>query len=148
MTHEELKISLDINDPVKVLNAVEALYINDERLLVICDDGDCHVFDWSGREHDIKCINEIYNYMFYFEESLKSIKIPDSVKSIGNFAFSNCPLLESIEIPRSVEDIGYDAFVACDGLEKIVFKDKTIKEVKQMDNYPWGIEDMSVIKCI
>ncbi|MGN0572541.1 MAG: leucine-rich repeat protein [Acutalibacteraceae bacterium] len=43
-------------------------------------------------------------------------KIPDSVTSIGNDAFSNCAELTSVIIPDSVMSIGDWAFCDCDGL--------------------------------
>ena len=40
----------------------------------------------------------------------KSYTIPDSVTSIGNFAFHDCTSLTSVTIPDSVISIGYSAF--------------------------------------
>ena len=37
---------------------------------------------------------------------LESISIPDNIKKIGEFAFSECNNLKSISIPESVEEIG------------------------------------------
>ena len=47
------------------------------------------------------------------EYSLVSITIPNSVKSIGNFAFMGCKGLTSVAIPSSVDFIGNDAFRNC-----------------------------------
>ena len=47
------------------------------------------------------------------------IKIPSSVTSIGEEAFSGCTYLESIEIPDSVTSIGKEAFYNCSSLESI-----------------------------
>ena len=44
---------------------------------------------------------------------LRSVEIPDSVKSIGNNSFENCSGLKSISIPRYVEQIGDGAFANC-----------------------------------
>ena len=44
---------------------------------------------------------------FYNCKSLKSIVIPDSVKSIVENAFSGCESLTSIVIPGSAESIGF-----------------------------------------
>jgi hypothetical protein len=42
--------------------------------------------------------------------------------------------------------IGKDAFYYCESLKEVVFKGKTLEEVKQMNNYPFGIKDESIIK--
>ena len=49
----------------------------------------------------------------------KSYTIPNSVTSIGNFAFSYCTSLTSITIPNSVTDIGSYAFQDCTSLTSI-----------------------------
>ena len=48
-----------------------------------------------------------------------SYSIPDGVKSISEFAFSDCTSLESITIPDSVTSIGESAFNSCSSLESI-----------------------------
>ena len=80
--------------------------------------------------------------------SLMSVAIPDGVTIIGDYAFFNCSRLTSMTIPDSVTDIGRLAFRKCVGLKSLVFKGKTLEEVKDMDNYPFGIQAESVIKCI
>ena len=52
--------------------------------------------------------------------SLTSIVIPNSVTSIGKRAFWDCKSLESITIPNSVTRIGYQAFYGCDSLTKVI----------------------------
>ena len=76
-----------------------------------------------------------------------NIEIPDSVESIGDYAFSYCTSLTSISIPNFVKSIGDRAFYNCESLKEVIFKGKTPDEVKKMKNYPWGIEDESVIKA-
>lgn len=46
-------------------------------------------------------------------------KIPDSVSSIGDRAFSGCRDLKEISIPEGVSDIGDFAFEGCTGLTEI-----------------------------
>ncbi len=46
----------------------------------------------------------------------KSTKIPNSVTSIGEYAFYYCKELTSVEIPNGVKSIGKDAFCGCSGL--------------------------------
>ena len=45
--------------------------------------------------------------------------IPETVTSIGQYAFMFCPALTSIHIPESVTAINYNAFTYCDGLTSI-----------------------------
>lgn len=47
------------------------------------------------------------------------ITIPDSVTSVGAFAFSNCNGLTSLIIPNSVQSIGTDAFYRCENLKSV-----------------------------
>ena len=50
---------------------------------------------------------------------LVSIKIPESVTSIGKAAFAECTSLTTIEIPASVTSIGVSAFGICTNLSNI-----------------------------
>ena len=65
-------------------------------------------------------VTSIGNYAFYSCTSLTSVEIPNSVTSIGHSAFESCHALTSIEIPNSVTSIGTNPFKGCRGLEQIV----------------------------
>ena len=50
----------------------------------------------------------------------KSTVIPNSVESIGDYAFHDCSGLTSVTIPNGVTSIGEDAFSYCSGLTSVV----------------------------
>lgn len=49
------------------------------------------------------------------------VTIPNSVTSIGDYAFKNCREITEISIPNSVTDIGCHVFSDCDGLTEPVY---------------------------
>ena len=64
-------------------------------------------------------VTSIGEWAFRGCKSLTSITMPDSVTSIGNFAFWGCSSLASITIPDSVTSIGEWAFGGCKSLTSI-----------------------------
>ena len=65
-------------------------------------------------------ITSIGNYAFIYCTGLTSITIPNSVTSIGDSAFRGCTGLTSVAIPDSVTRIGDDVFSGCTGLTSVV----------------------------
>lgn len=66
--------------------------------------------------------------------ALEEIVIPDSVTSIGDYAFSGCTKLTRITIPDSVTYIGEGAFVDCAGLTSITIPNS----VTTINNYAFA----------
>ena len=65
-------------------------------------------------------VTSIGNYAFSSCSGLTSITIPNGVTSIGNDAFNWCDDLISINIPNSVTSIGSYAFYGCESLSSII----------------------------
>jgi len=65
------------------------------------------------------CIKTIDECAFRDCTSLDNVSIPESVVSIGRSVFSHCASLKSIFIPKSVEKIGFNPFVHCSALTSI-----------------------------
>ena len=64
-------------------------------------------------------VTSIGDYAFFYCSDLTSITIPNSVKSIGDYAFWECSGLTSVTIPNSVTTIGKKAFYDCKGLTSV-----------------------------
>jgi hypothetical protein len=54
---------------------------------------------------------------------LQSVIMPDSIETIGKYAFANCKSLENINLSNSLIDIGAYAFWECDLLASIIIPD-------------------------
>jgi hypothetical protein len=64
-------------------------------------------------------LTSIGDYAFAYCASLTSVTIPSSVTTIGDNAFEDCRELTSVTIPSSVTSIGEDAFEGCQSLTSI-----------------------------
>ena len=64
-------------------------------------------------------VTSIGSYAFNRRSGLTSVTIPNSVTSIGNSAFADCSGLTSVTIPNSVTSIGSSAFYGCSGLTSV-----------------------------
>ena len=89
------------------------LYNKEKTRLIQCPGG------LSGTYAIPDSVTSIGNYAFYGCSSLTSIIIPDSVTSIGNRAFMDCTSLTSVTIPDGVTSIGDYAFSGCSSLTSI-----------------------------
>ena len=67
-------------------------------------------------------VTSIGAYAFTGCSGLTSVTIPDGVTSIKDYAFAYCSGLTNITIPDGVKSIGYRAFYNCSGLTKIYYK--------------------------
>lgn len=63
----------------------------------------------------------INDYAFYGSD-ISELKLPDTVNTIGTFAFAYCDNLEEITIPGSVFSLGEGAFYYCNNLETVTIQ--------------------------
>ena len=68
-------------------------------------------------------VTSIGEYAFYDCTSLTSVTIPDSVTFIANEAFADCKSLTSVMIPNGVTSIHDDAFSRCTSLTSVTIPD-------------------------
>lgn len=55
--------------------------------------------------------------------TLNSVKLPDTIRIIGDHAFSSCKAITSIIIPKDVVSIGIGAFTECTELSEVTLRD-------------------------
>ena len=81
-------------------------------------------------------VTTIGNYAFYCCSSMTEFTIPESVTTIGSESFALCHSLANITIPNSVISIGFRAFYNCNALKEITISNGVI-----------NIEDYAFIGC-
>ena len=70
---------------------------------------------------------EISDYGFSYNSCLTTVKIPESVKNIGEGAFYEARALESISIPESVTELRTGIFTRCSSLTDVSLPDSLIR---------------------
>lgn len=53
--------------------------------------------------------------------NIERITLPDSLITIGDFAFADCKRLKNIQFPYSLDSIGNSAFLRCTAIEEVAF---------------------------
>ncbi|MBO4876905.1 MAG: leucine-rich repeat protein [Ruminococcus sp.] len=82
-------------------------------------------------------VTAIKRYAFQ-TSSVKSVTIPESVKTIGYWAFSGCKTITSVKLPSSLQVIEMHAFDQCPSLTTVEFPDSFIEmHTKVFDETPW-----------
>ena len=96
------------------------------------------VGSWLGINFEGETSNPCYygSNLYFNGELATDIVIPDSVTSIGSYAFYGCISLTSVTIPNGVTSIGYYAFSYCRSLESVTIPDSVT-----------GISDFAFLRC-
>ncbi len=71
--------------------------------------------------------SEISECAFFNVQNLTEVKLPDSVKYIGDHTFERCSKLQKIDLSRVIR-IGRSAFSCCEHLDNIIFNDNAVLE--------------------
>lgn len=79
----------------------------------------------TGEEQDITAETEngkVPEWMYYRNQSVSAVTIPEGTTEIGRFAFSRSSL-RTVTIPEGVTVIDYAAFYHCDNLNNVILPD-------------------------
>lgn len=71
-------------------------------------------------------------------EKLRSVEIPASIRVIGGSAFAYCRALKSVRLGSGVKRIDYDAFTQCRSLETVIYEG-TLQEWCESELFQNGI---------
>ena len=96
--------------------------------------------DYNGSDTDITIptnVSRIGDRVFYENSQLTNANLPQSLTSIGDFAFARSAL-SSVYIPEGVTDIGYAAFYHCNTLSDVTIPQSvTSIRLGAFDGTPW-----------
>lgn len=66
-------------------------------------------------------INNIYDNIFYQNNDLIYVQLPNTIKTLSNSCFQNCYNLCYVELPEGINTLSYNCFKGCKSLNNIVF---------------------------
>ena len=86
-------------------------------------------------------VTSIGRYAFEWCSRLTSVTIGNSVTSIGDHAFYNCNRMTSVSIGNSVTSIGNDAFLKCKGLTSVTIPNS----VTSIGDYAFDCKNLATV---
>jgi hypothetical protein len=89
-------------------------------------------------------VTSIGKYAFCKYTDLNLLTIPNSVKSIGESAFYGCTGLTGVTIPNSVTEIGDCAFQSCTGLTGVTISNSVTEINSRTFQNCAGLKDMTI----
>ena len=113
--------SIEIPNTVTDIGSVTFAYCSNLESITVASDNPKY-----DSRNNCNAIIHVWSGVVYLDLGCKNTVIPNSVTSIGHYAFEGCTGLTSIEIPNSVTSIGSAAFRGCSGLTSIEIPNSVI----------------------
>lgn len=108
-----------------IVDYLNQIYFTQNDLTFLIEDDAATVVSYNGYESIITIpstvthndltydVVELIDYLFYQNQNVIKIELPNTLITINDYAFYSCVNLELISIPNSVETIGNDVFFEC-----------------------------------
>ena len=118
----------DEDNPLPLFESVEI----DEGITYIGENAfiDCSTIKWVRTPSTLQTIG---GYAFWGCTSMEYAFLNEGLKTIGESAFFNCTSLTTMVIPSTVNDIPAQAFAQCTGVTDVYF----LMDSEQLDNFSW-----------
>ena len=118
------------SDAIKNCKNIVSLEIPASVTLIEGDFYDCpnlQIFVSEGNENYSSEDGILYNKdkteLIAYPSASGDLYLPETITTIGDWAFGCCPNLETVTIPASVTEIDYGAFNDCRNLTEVVFEE-------------------------
>ena len=102
---------------------------------------------WPNKKLSVtipESVTSIGDYAFLYCYGLTTITLPESVTSIGDYAFSCCYGLTTITLPESLTSIGDEAFYLCSNLTSITLPESLTSIGNRAFSYCSGLTSITL----
>ena len=122
----------------------------------LCVSKNLYIKDNLVEEVELTSASQVKSFAFYNCTSLKSLKIGDTVESIGENAFYGCTGLNFVEIGSNVQKIEENAFAGSDSINSVVWGPRACECTKPFDSsastvksfvFKEGVEEIPDLLC-
>ena len=79
-------------------------------------------------------------YTWFHADKIIEVALPESLTTIGDYAFYGCSRLTEIVIPANVTEIGVNVFGNCHNLNKIVLENDDLFDHPNLADYDWQLK--------
>lgn len=76
-------------------------------------------------------LDSVGNWAFVNCVGISSVVIPEGILSIGDGSFNTCKNITSVSMPNTLKNIGFASFMACESLQNLIVPDN----VEMIDQY-------------
>ena len=136
INHSKIKIKLGAignggiaETAMEVHDGESSIRVVDNYMFYTCE-GKHYLVGYTGNETELTLPEtykgesyEVFRNVFFWNLTVESITIPDTVTAIGDNAFFRCVSLKSIKLPSGIDRIGIRTFAWCTSLTSIEIPD-------------------------